>query len=134
MAQGESPSEASPLTLRDVQRVNLLLAQLVKDQASPQLWNFLSVAESHFHGKASHEEVGEAREEVWALLTSRTCGTGASEAALMHFVLMCLDLDSGASPISQLREQGKRASAAGAEDGAVRACLVDAGLRCSESS
>lgn len=120
---------AESLTAAEARRVHIQLTRLVMDQASPALLNLFGVAERAAEGRAELSEVLEARAEVWALLTSMTCGAGPADSALMHLVLTCLGPASGATLTSQIADQAQRALSAGADESSVSACLRRAGLQ-----
>jgi hypothetical protein len=113
-ASGLSPRILEALTAcahfepATVHRLQVGLAGLVSEQASPSASQHLALATAFIEGRARREELKEAQQDCWTYVGSLACGCSVADSASAHAILICLETAADAHAALALREQVER--------------------------
>jgi hypothetical protein len=81
------------------------------------------LAAAFIEGRASREELCDARTDCWTDVGSLACGCSLADSASAHAVLSCLETEDEAHGHAALVEQVSRVSSCGATESSILAVL-----------
>jgi hypothetical protein len=114
---------------RQIQRVEIELAELIIPHAPPGAPAQLELARALIEGRGSVSALREARQECWAYAGSLACGCSTADSASSQAMLACLDPDPAAHHVQSLIEQTERILRCGVAEERVLAVLIAASSR-----
>ncbi len=106
-----------------IHRLQVGLARLVLSQAPAAGSGQLDLALAFIEGRASAEDLHDARQDCWTYVGSLACGCSLADSASAHALMCCLETDEQRHSGSALAEQVERVLQCGAGEGAVLAVL-----------
>ena len=107
-----------------VHRLQVGLASLVGEQASPSASQHLALATAFIEGRAEPAALTEAQQDCWTYVGSLACGCSLADSASAHAVLICLDSRAEAHAATALREQVERVLRCGVGEAVVLRVLA----------
>ena len=128
-ASGLSPQILSALAARShleptaIHRLQVGLADLVSEQASPSASQQLALATAFIEGRARREELSDAQQDCWTYVGSLACGCSLADSASAHAILICLEAAADSHAAPALREQVERVLRCGVDESAVLSVL-----------